>query len=226
MNKQKTGKAWRWKVAIFIPLLALLLVFCSRGGSIKPPINSFQFKNQAFNVNGCEIANESFENTSKFEVDIVFEKKGNHINDTTKAKNLIWLTIASKTVSKIADGKYQFSSEGINKRAAMTFLGAVWVENKKIDINEGELICKQDSDKINITFKLKVDKENELKGTYSGSFVYVSRGNKAMTEYIPTPDPKTEIRFDPNGLLIKITKDGYYINNKLYSRGDFIKEVN
>ena len=32
MNKQKTGKAWRWKVATFLPVLAfLLLTFCKPG---------------------------------------------------------------------------------------------------------------------------------------------------------------------------------------------------
>jgi hypothetical protein len=32
MNKQKTSKAWRWKVTIFLPVLALLLMtFCKPG---------------------------------------------------------------------------------------------------------------------------------------------------------------------------------------------------
>lgn len=33
MNKQKPNKAWRWKVVAFLPLLALLLIFCSGKGS-------------------------------------------------------------------------------------------------------------------------------------------------------------------------------------------------
>lgn len=36
INKLKTGKAWRWKVATFLPLLALLLIFCGRKVSSVP----------------------------------------------------------------------------------------------------------------------------------------------------------------------------------------------
>jgi hypothetical protein len=40
MNKQKTSKAWRWKVATFLPLLALLLMFCGKTGkSVNPEIS-------------------------------------------------------------------------------------------------------------------------------------------------------------------------------------------
>jgi len=225
MNKQKTGKAWRWKVATFLPLLALLLVFCGRSGSNKPPTNSFQFKDLSFNVDGCEVTNESFENTSKFEVNLVIEKKGNNLNDTTKEKNLIWLSISSKSISDLTEGEYHFSPKNINDRPEMTFSGAVWIDNKKLDITEGDLICKRDSDRINITYKLKVAKENELKGTYAGSFVYLSMREKTVPQKTPTPEPKPEIKSEPQGLLIKLTNDGNYINNKLYSRDEFIKEV-
>jgi beta-lactamase regulating signal transducer with metallopeptidase domain/biopolymer transport protein ExbD len=37
MNKLKTGKAWRWKVAIFLPLLALLLMAFGKKGENVPP---------------------------------------------------------------------------------------------------------------------------------------------------------------------------------------------
>ena len=37
MNKQKTSKAWRWKVATFLPMLALLLMaFSKTGGNVLP----------------------------------------------------------------------------------------------------------------------------------------------------------------------------------------------
>lgn len=225
MNKQKTSKAKLWKVATFLPLLALLLVFCGRNGGNEPPTNSFQFKDQSFNIDRCEIANESFDNTSKFEVDLLIGKKDNNLNDTTKEKNVIWFSIVSKNVSDITEGEYHFSSKSINKKAAMTFSGAVWVENKKLDIIEGDLICKRDSDKINMTFKLSVDKENELKGTYSGSFVYISTREKTLAQKIPVKEQMPEMKVDTNSLVIRFKNDGNYINNKLYSRDDFIKKI-
>ena len=225
MNKQKTSKAWRWKVATFLPLLALLLVFCGRNGGNEPPTNSVQIKDQMFSINRCEIANESFDNTSKFEVDLLIGKKDNNLNDTTNEKNVIWFSIASKNVSDITEGEYHFSSKSINKRAAMTFSGAVWVENKKMDITEGDLMCKRDPGKINISFNLKVDKEKELKGTYSGSFVYISTREKTLAQKIPVKEQMPEMKVDTNALVIRFKNDGNYINNKLYSRDDFIKEV-
>ena len=224
MNKQKTSKAWRWKVATFLPLFALLLVFCGRKGGNEPP-NLFKFKDQLFIINRCEIANKSVDNTSKFEVDLFIGQKGNNLNDTTKEKNLIWLSISSKTLSDLTEGEYHLSTKNIIDRSAMTFSGVVWVNNKKMDVTEGELICKRDSDRINITFELKIDKGNKLEGTYSGSFVYLSTLEKTMPQKIPVHEQMPEMKINTNELVIRFKNDGNYINNKLYSRDDFIKEV-
>ena len=225
MNKLKNTNAGWWKAAAFLPLLALLLIFCDRKGGNEPPSNSFQINDQSFIIDRCEIANESFENTSKFEVDLFIKKQDNNLNDTTTEKNLIWLSIAAEKVSDLAEGEYHFSSKSVNDRAPMTFSGAVWMENKKKDITEGDLMCKRDSDKISITFKLKVDKENELRGTYSGSFVYISTREKKMAQKIPVKERMPEMKVDTNALVIRFKNDGNYINNKLYSSDDFIKEV-
>jgi len=40
MNKSKTSKAWRWKVATFLPLLALLLMAFGKAGENSPPDKS------------------------------------------------------------------------------------------------------------------------------------------------------------------------------------------
>jgi TonB family protein len=44
MNKSKTSKAWRWKVATFLPLLALLLMAFSKTGENAPPKQPTQAK--------------------------------------------------------------------------------------------------------------------------------------------------------------------------------------
>jgi hypothetical protein len=224
MNKQKTSKAWRWKVATFLPLLALLLVFCGRKGGNEPPTNSVQIKDQTFRIDCCEVANKSFENTSKFELDL-FVKNSNGLLDSVANKNLIYLSVASKELSDLAEGEYTFSQEGANARPAMTFYGDVWIKDKKLGITDGNFILKRDSNKVNIVFHLKIEENNKLDGNYLGSFIYTNRSQNTISEMMPTPQPKPKIKISEPGLLIEFTKDGNYINNQLYSKDDFIKKV-
>jgi len=225
MNKSKNSKAWRWKVATFLPLLALLLVFCGRKSGNEPP-NSVQFKGQTFSINRCEIANESVDNTSKFGVDLFITEKGNSFTDTTNKKSLIRLSIISRNSSDLEDGEYQFSSESVNTRASMTFSGIVVLNNEEIHITEGNLICKRDSsNKVNFMFKLRVDENNRIDGNYFGSFVYTNGSLKSRSEKMPTPQPKPKIKTNESSLFIEFREDGNYIDDQLYSREDFIRKV-
>lgn len=226
INQSKNSKAWSWKVATFLPLLALLLVFCGRKSGNEPSTNSVQFREQTFSINGCEIANESFRDLSKFEVDLFIGKKDNNLNDTTKWKNLIYLSIASKNSSDLEDGKYQFSSESINSRAAMTFSGAIILNSKKIDITEGDFICKRDSSNmVNFMLKLKVKENNKIEGNYFGSFVYTNRNLNSRSEVMPTLQPRYKTKANESSLFIEFREDGNYINDQSYSQEEFIRKV-
>ncbi len=55
INKQKTSKARRWKVATFLPLLALLLIFCGRKSSNAPTDQGKKFNRLDITISGNKL---------------------------------------------------------------------------------------------------------------------------------------------------------------------------
>jgi beta-lactamase regulating signal transducer with metallopeptidase domain len=87
MNKSKTNKAWRWKVATFLPLLALLLMAFGKRGEIVTQISS---KPQT-----AIIPSESVQNQyEQFKRKIEIKKDGNYIDN--KLCSLEEITIKGK----------------------------------------------------------------------------------------------------------------------------------
>jgi hypothetical protein len=74
MNKSKTNKAWRWKVATFLPLLALLLMAFSKRAEIVTQ-NSILPESV---VAPSELVRKQYE---QFKRKIDIKKDGNYIND-------------------------------------------------------------------------------------------------------------------------------------------------
>ncbi len=67
MNKSKTGKAWRWKATAFLPLLALLLIFCGRKGNNVPVDQNKQENRLDTIINGKKlIVNDTTQYDSSF----------------------------------------------------------------------------------------------------------------------------------------------------------------
>ena len=52
MNKQRTSNARHWKVVTFLPLLALLLLFCGRKGNNAPVVQGKQFNRLDTTISG------------------------------------------------------------------------------------------------------------------------------------------------------------------------------
>ena len=217
MNKQKTSKAGLWKVATFLPLLALLLMFCSRKGGNEPPGNSFQFMDQTEKLDQCLVLFESSSPNFKFEMNLIGGTIDENYNfeDIAKVKQLIWLSFTPKNKCWLNDGVYKFSALNTDLRPWMSFQGTVRVGEKKMNITGGDIICKRDSDQINITVDLIVDNGQQLKGTYNGQYSAVTRVPKFNSP--PNLRSLVEIKRDSTGLFIEMRKDGYYMNNKLSS---------
>jgi TonB family protein len=211
-------------VATFLPLLALLLVFCGREVGNEPPGNSFQLNDQSVKLDQCLILFDSSTEPFKFEINLVSGSvdKNYDFKDTTKVKQSIWLSLIPKQKCWLTDGEYKFSSSSTDLSPWMSFVGTARIGGKKVDITGGNLICKQDSGKINITFNLEVDKKNKIKGSYSGLYNKITRMpiSGAMTS-----ETKTQIVSAVPSLSIVFRIDGNYINDKLFSAQDFIAKV-
>jgi len=74
MNKQKTSKAWRWKVATFLPLLALLLMAFGRTGENVPEKVNLSEKI----IEPAEIIQNQNERTNRL---IEIRRDGNYIDN-------------------------------------------------------------------------------------------------------------------------------------------------
>jgi len=75
MNKQKTSKAWRWKVATFLPLLALLLMAFGRTGENGPS------EKENLSENVINPSTEIQKQNEQFSRVIEIRKDGNYIDD-------------------------------------------------------------------------------------------------------------------------------------------------
>ncbi|MGE5426423.1 MAG: energy transducer TonB [Methylococcaceae bacterium] len=221
MNKSKTSKAGIWKVATFLPLLALLLIFCSRKSEEGLPANSIHLKNQTLKLDQSFLLFDSSKQPFTFELSLIggnVDAKYN-FDDTTKVKQLIWFSLIPKDRFWLEDGEYKFSSSTLNSRPQMSFTGKVRIGSKEMDINGGDLMCKEDSGKINITFNLEVE-DDQIKGSYTGTFNEISRMPLA-----DSTEAKSRIVSATPDLSIVFKMDGNYINGEKYSFDDFVAKL-
>lgn len=227
MNKQSIGKAWRWKVATFLPLLALLLIFCSRKSNEEYAGNSFRFDNQQLNLDHCFILFETKPQPHRFELNLVGGNVDTTYNfdDSTKVKQLVWLSLIPKDRFWLEDGEYKFSPLSPASSPQMSFSGKVRIGSKEVNITGGDLVCKHDSGNINITFNLEVEKKDKIKGSYAGRFNKVSRVIENLSS-LGNAEAKTKIISTDKKLSIVFKMDGNYINDQLYAYDDFIAKLN
>ncbi|WP_299583534.1 M56 family metallopeptidase [uncultured Sunxiuqinia sp.] len=75
MNKQKTSKAWRWKVATFLPLLALLLMAFGKTGE-KIPLEEVNVSEKMTSIAEVDQENQNQKSSRLIEI----RKDGNYID--------------------------------------------------------------------------------------------------------------------------------------------------
>jgi hypothetical protein len=134
MNKQKPHKAWNWKVAIFLPLLALLLMAFGRKAESGPSVGS------GFSSFGKVISPDSTKQWS--EADFLTVK--DFIQLINKRKSLHWLE--PKITIRNQDGKMDTIIDPYNR--SRTFYecniqidskSIIWVNNHKEQLKLKEL---------------------------------------------------------------------------------------
>jgi len=205
MNKLKNTKAGWWKAAAFLPVLAFASVVFSNCGEKNPQSGLFKMENQSYDLNRCIIAIETTRTGIKNELNLLCSEPDQFdLHDTTKVKQLISLSVEPKEKVEINNGTYRYSKLDPAIRPSMTFSGEVSVGSKKMNIEDGSVSFKGDSNRVNVDFKLVVSGGKEIKGSYTGLLEkgqYMSR-DKSI-------DDKTKYN-----LMIERKNDGYYINGK------------
>jgi hypothetical protein len=280
MNKQKPSKAWSWKVATFLPLLALLLMAFGRKAENKPPGGS------GLSPIAQVVTKDSTKQWS--EGDFLSLDGLNRLIKMGKIPNWTEPEFASfeqngkwVTIKKPYFSGFNFCDVQIDSKSQ------IWVRNHNMQLNWIEL---RDSIRTYLDYDFANDKTKpyfhpctvngvvkmspqcnftilsdqstplldyqrllniigntilEIRGKYS---IEIYRKNykqltpeqreqidivvPLMGRFIKTPQLKQEPKIvqenqkDSSWLFIEIRRDGNYINNKLYSREDFINQIN
>jgi len=228
MNKLKNTNAGWWKAAAFLPLLALLLVFCGRESKDEVLENAIQMKGETTKLDQCFILFDSMTEPYKFEMNLVDGSVDEKYNfaDISTVKQLVWLSFKPKHSCWLTDGEYKYSSLSHTSSPFMSFSGKIRLGNKEMEIKGGTVDCKQGSREIKVSFNLEIENGIELKGSYSGQLSKLLRIRKSGTQPLLNAEVETEIvSSDDPGMTIVFKSDGNYINNRKYSREDFIAKV-
>jgi len=141
MNKRKTSKAWRWKVATFLPLLALLLMAFGRQGDKEPmEITTSQvqpspifgtWKLVSYNYGGGDELNPVSPGIER--IKFITEKNFNWVQYAGK----------DKIVINSAGGSYTFSGDDYTEKiefGGQGMAGYIGKEHKfKVSINKDKM---------------------------------------------------------------------------------------
>ena len=139
--------------------------------------NSFEMKGSNYVLDHCKVANESYSNTSKFEIDLICCGLKDSYNkpDSTSYSNFLFLSVFSKNITDLAEGEYRYSSTAYHLRDPMTFWGSILANNTRRNITDGKINVVKIDDKIKVQFNLIIDHSVPVKGEYSGLYQFQDR---------------------------------------------------
>ena len=143
MNKQKTSKAGLWKVATFLPLLALLLVFCGREGK-SVPLEILSSQSQSSPIMGTwRLVSYNYGGGEELNLVSGDSERIKFITET----NFTWVQYVGtdRIVINSAGGSYVFSGDSYTEsiefggKGMASYIGKVQEFNVKIENNKMEL---------------------------------------------------------------------------------------
>jgi len=155
MNKQKTSKAWRWKVATFLPLLALLLIFCGRKGNNVPVDQNKQENRLDTIINGKKLI---VKDTTQYDSSFIKELKESYAGyETLIVKDdsfLITTHLKFPGKDTVVTHKYTIPTNlELNKEIVFSAK------------NEGKSLVLKRTNYTNIEYQIKNAKETIKSGT-------------------------------------------------------------
>lgn len=245
MNKQTTGKAWRWKVAIFLPLLALLLMAFGREveneppkqgilslGIISPQDSVKQWTEADFKVFTKETREEIFFEGKTLVIVQIDANSKITVDDETYTINEIPDRIQKWIDFKYAEQKehIHFNKVSINGQTKMS--PSTVITARKDTNTPQEDYLKLLNVVANTVLKVRGNYSKEI---FNAPYNRLSvNQRKEIDQLIPmnvavtnAQLKKFEIAPPPplQSLNIEIRKDGNYINNRLYSLEEVRKKA-
>jgi beta-lactamase regulating signal transducer with metallopeptidase domain len=231
MNKQKTSKAWRWKVATFLPLLALLLMaFGNR--SEKVPLEQDLAGSGIFTYQSDSLkqwAEADFMPISKKEIEKQF----------FEGKKIVNVLMNSKSELMIDGVRCQMNDvPGLIRKFRDSSFAQYKSEFSKVTINGKEKLTAEIPIIVRKDVGAKVDEYQkllniigntilEIRGRYAIDIFEIAYSSLTETQkdevdrlipfaiHFPSPKIFQEPQSSQSNLLIEIRKEGNYINNKL-----------
>jgi hypothetical protein len=156
------------KILLFtIPLLGLFFLITAFKNVSE---NFFQISSKKWNLESAEIANESYDVKSKFELDFMSE-----VNKLSDAKTFIYLSLTSSNTYKVADGIYEISLTSLSGREPYHFNGSVFINDKEIKIVDGTFSVENINEAISVHMIFKLANGDILNGIYNGEFTSIDR---------------------------------------------------
>ncbi len=251
MNKQKTSKARRWKVATFLPLLALFLMAFGKPGEndapekgLLPYITSLTLQDSIRHW-----TEEDFIELTGPNMKEMFEKRSENYSYPLEMINL---HIDNK--SKITINTKPNVWESINLNEIHSFIEKSWTYNDKLKkiIPIPLVLISKDSTTLQADYlkllnvaansilqirdnfseklygssynKLQTNQHNLIDQLIPMNVVYSRAKLEKMKAPPPLSSSKKSARYELQNRTIEIKKEGNYIDNKLYSLEELVKK--
>ena len=122
--------------------------------------NYFKIGSNSWSIDTAIIANESYGDQSKYEIDLINNQSGSEDSNT-----LIWLSISGDETTKLSEGLYSF---GDIKKNTELFYGQVVINENRIDIIDGSFTLEKTDDNWRIDCLLKLKNGDIVSATYTG----------------------------------------------------------
>ncbi len=156
MKKQLKRITITLKSFALFPIGILAILFCC---NMTPSVNA--------KLKYALIANESFQEVSKFELDLYSGHK-----DLSKATERIWLSVRGIEVNELKNGTYIHSKKNATTRDTFTFLGSQLVNGSEVSITDGSFTLVREKGKLNINYNFTLENGTKITGKYSGKYQY------------------------------------------------------
>jgi len=121
------------------------------------------------------VANESFTDMSKFEIDIFYGNK-----TLSKGTLLVWLSAKSAGTQKMSPGTYRFSKKSVSERKEYEFSGTVKLGSTDVPIADGWFTVNTSDRIINISYRLTLENGVKTNGQYNLPYRQEDRSKLAV----------------------------------------------